>query len=155
MWTTKTVTGDFSELPKELSYPVRSKVSIVNENECRGKMCPVFRKCFYYQNQQKIKSSKIIVCNYHYFFLALDRVNMLPDDIGMVIFDEFHEVVPIARDIMEVISHTSDFDEMNKKIGIEQQRFVESGASGVSEFGGLIELGEFMQIGRASCRERV
>lgn len=145
MWTTKTVTGDFSELPKELSYPVRSKVSIVNENECRGKMCPVFRKCFYYQNQQKIKSSKIIVCNYHYFFLALDRVNMLPDDIGMVIFDEFHEVVPIARDIMEVISHTSDFDEMNKKIGIEQQRFVESGASGVSEFGGLIELGEFMQ----------
>lgn len=145
-WSATTETGDFSELDFDLSYNMKKKVSIVEQNECKGKTCPLYHECFYYKNQRKIQSSKIIVCNYHYFFLALEIPNMLPDGIGAVIFDEFHEVINIARDILEVKSRVNDFETMNSMLARTQRAIQNKGnEEGVDlEFAKHVHLEDFM-----------
>ena len=137
-------TGDLNELDFEPSYPVRQNFTITQENECKGKRCSMYRDCFYYQNQNKIPSSKIVVCNYHYFFLGLEIPNMLPSDIGAVIFDEFHEVVSIGRDILEINSRQNDFNTMNTMLVNTQKSIEQKDPTVDLRFGEYIDLGEFM-----------
>lgn len=145
-WAVETEKGDVSELERVPSYPVWKNVSIVEENECKGKLCPLYSECHYYKNQRKIQSSKMIVCNYHYYFLALQLPGLLPEEIGAVIFDEFHEVVNISRDILEKRLHMKDFDTMNTMLARTQQKASTLLIPELEDlaFGDEVELGNFM-----------
>lgn len=102
-WAAVTKTGDVSELDFVPRFPVWSQLACIDSNECTGKQCPLYDSCFYYKERNKVKSSRLIVCNYHYFFTAMSygAANMLPEEMGVVIMDEGHEISTIARDFQE------------------------------------------------------
>jgi ATP-dependent DNA helicase DinG len=100
-WAVSTKTGDKSEMDFNPSAVVWGKVACLDNNECTGKQCPFYDTCHYYRERKKVATSKLVVCNYHYFFSALDEVNMLPPKARVLICDEGHEVSTIARDFQE------------------------------------------------------
>lgn len=101
-WAFITGTGDKSELDFVPKYQVWGQFSCVDANECTGKQCPFYSVCPYYRERNKVASSKLVVCNYHYFFTALEsEANMLPPTAKLIIMDEGHEINSIARDFQE------------------------------------------------------
>lgn len=108
-WATQTQTGDMNELDFNPSYETWKDYSIVEDGECNGKQCPAFKECFYYSNRAKSKKSRIIVCNYHYYLLAVQSEGMLPGVPMMAIFDEAHEVAMITRDFQELTLSPQSF----------------------------------------------
>lgn len=147
-WAATTNTGDFSELSFQPSRDVIEKFSIVEENECSGKRCPLFKNCYYYNNLKAIQASKIIVCNYHFLFTALQtgNMNMLPDEVGAVIFDEVHEIVNITQSITEVKLHNKDFAGLNSHLAHVQRKLKEheDDVRGGLGFAEDVELSDFM-----------
>lgn len=100
-WSEKTRTGDVSELdfvPKPRNW---ADFAALEDNECKGRQCPLYDSCHYYRERKKVLASKIIICNYHYFFHAMKNERMLPAGVGVVIMDEGHEISAIARDFQE------------------------------------------------------
>lgn len=100
-WAVNTKTGDKSEMDFNPSAVVWGKVACLDNHECTGKQCPFYNNCHYYRERKKVATSKLLVCNYHYFFTALDEVTMLPPKARVLIMDEGHEVSTIARDFQE------------------------------------------------------
>ena len=101
-WALTTETGDKSEMDFVPSYGAWAQFSCVEGNECTGKQCPFYTICPYYRERSKVTTSKLIVCNYHYFFTALDsEAPMLPSNAEVFIMDEGHEINAIARDFQE------------------------------------------------------
>ncbi|MDE2099180.1 MAG: ATP-dependent DNA helicase [Patescibacteria group bacterium] len=102
-WARSTTTGDISELPFELSYAVRQACT-VSSDECLGRNCPSVSSCFYYAAKSSWQTAKIIVTNYHLFFIDLKIRQMSTDGKGIlpdydaVVFDEAHKAPSIARD---------------------------------------------------------
>jgi ATP-dependent DNA helicase DinG len=100
-WAIKTKSGDKSELDFNPSGVVWGKLACLDNNECTSKQCPFYKTCHYYRERKKVATSKLVVCNYHYFFSALDEATMLPEKARVLIMDEGHEVSTIARDFQE------------------------------------------------------
>lgn len=141
-WSAKTKTGDVSELDFVPSYPVWSEFAITDQHECAGKKCPLFNQCFYYANRSKVKTAKLIVCNYHYYFTALKSEGMLPLGIRAVIFDEGHEIPSIARDMEEKEYNVRTFEKLNKMLAKAQKKIATiTGEVGIAD---EIELGPLL-----------
>lgn len=121
-WAATTKTGDVSELDFVPSLPVWQEFAIADEHECVGKDCPLFNQCFYYNRRREMKSSKLIICNYHYFFTALDNEKMLPPGIKAVIMDEGHEISTIARDMQERTMDINTYKRMNQMLAQAQAK---------------------------------
>lgn len=121
-WAATTKTGDVSELDFVPSMPVWQEFAIADEHECVGKDCPLFEQCFYYNRRREMKTSKLIICNYHYFFTALDNEKMLPPGIKAVIMDEGHEISAIARDMQERTFDINTYKRMNQMLAQAQAR---------------------------------
>jgi len=101
-WATTSLAGDKSELDFVPKYQTWAQFACVDRNECTGKQCPFYDICPYYRQRSKVGTAKLIVCNYHYFFTALESEgNMLPSTAKVVIMDEGHEINEIARDFQE------------------------------------------------------
>jgi ATP-dependent DNA helicase DinG len=101
-WAVNTVTGDKSELDFVPKFGIWANLACVDNQECTGKQCSFYSVCHYYRERSKINTSRLIVCNYHYFFSALEsQGNMLPIKAKVVIMDEGHEINAIARDYQE------------------------------------------------------
>jgi ATP-dependent DNA helicase DinG len=100
-WAATTKTGDKSELEFVPSFQLWSQYACIENTECSGKQCPLYSLCHYYRERNRVESTRLIVCNYHYFFTALDNESMLPPKARVVILDEGHEVSSIARDFQE------------------------------------------------------
>jgi ATP-dependent DNA helicase DinG len=100
-WVKVTQTGDVSELSRVPDGYTWGQFAVQNNFECLRKQCPLLDKCFYYKQRAKVPASKLIVCNYHYYFNALETPGLLPDEIGAVIMDEGHEIAHIARSFQE------------------------------------------------------
>lgn len=100
-WSEETKTGDKNELDFNPRYDVWKNYAVVEDGECQGKGCPMYSSCFYYNNREKSKDARIIVCNYHYYLLAKMNEGMLPGIPMMTIFDEAHESANIVRDFQE------------------------------------------------------
>lgn len=142
-WVAETKSGDVSELDFVPAYPVWSEFSIVDENECAGKDCPLFEQCFYYNRRREMKSAKLIICNYHYLFTALDNEKMLPPDINVIIMDEGHEISEIARNMQEKSFDQFTYKRLNQMLAKAQTRAkVHKDDLAISE---EIELTELMQ----------
>lgn len=118
-WAKETRTGSFSELPFQLSSDVRKATSIVAEGECKGKRCPLYQNCHYYLNKRRLSKAKIVVCNYHYLYTAIesgDFMMSLGGDFDYVIYDEGHEIINIARDFSEKIVQRNSLDNTMNRI---------------------------------------
>lgn len=100
-WSESTKTGDMSELDFVPKYAMWSEFAALEDNECKGKRCPAYDSCHYYRERKKVMASKLIICNYHYFFQALQNETMLPAGVRVVVMDEGHEISAIARDFQE------------------------------------------------------
>lgn len=130
-WAVMTKTGDKSELEFVPQYQVWQQYACIENNECVGKQCSAYSLCHYYRERNRVNSSKLIVCNYHYFFTALGNENMLPEDARVVVLDEGHEISTIARDFQErkysINSLKNHFDQFAK--AMEQAKFSDVGHS--------------------------
>lgn len=115
-WSRHTQTGDKSDLSFEPLGKVWGNFAIMEENECAGKMCPLFNQCHYYRERFKMESAKLIICNYHYLFTAFSNSALLPQGIDIVIMDEGHEAVGIARDMTQESYSTNSFTLMNDRL---------------------------------------
>lgn len=100
-WVQITQTGDVSELSMVPDKATWSQFACVSNHDCLRKQCPLIDSCFYYKQRARVPASKLIVCNYHYFFNAMKAPGLLPDEIGAIIMDEGHEIASIARDFQE------------------------------------------------------
>ena len=101
-WAEKTKRGDVSELDFQPKHAVWKEFATTGKNDCLGKQCPLYNECYYYAQRRKLNSSKLIICNYHYFFTAMNADGMLPSNAKVVIMDEGHEIAGIGRDFQEV-----------------------------------------------------
>ena len=100
-WALQTESGDKSELEFVPNHQIWAQFSCVEQNECTGKQCPFYNLCPYYNERSKVNSAKIVVCNYHYFFTAMEVGKAMLPESDFIIFDEGHEMNAIARDFQE------------------------------------------------------
>lgn len=103
-WMHRTETGDMSELPFHPSYLIWSQFAATDDHECLKKSCAFYDQCYYYKQRKKVLTSKLVVCNYHYYFTALKagpESGMLPANAKLTIFDEGHEMAGVARNFLE------------------------------------------------------
>lgn len=99
-WSEKTTDGSLSDLPYQPFPQVWDEVASDHSN-CLGRRCPTYKKCFYYQDRQRVKHAQLMIVNHALFFsdLALRRggVSILPD-YDVVVLDEAHTIESVAAD---------------------------------------------------------
>jgi ATP-dependent DNA helicase DinG len=93
-WMKKTTTGEKSELP----FIPRFWSEVCGDSQdCNGRLCPFYSKCFYYRHYRELPKKDILVVNHHLLMYdLLSDFNVLPFHTQLII-DE-------ASDIEEVIS---------------------------------------------------
>ncbi len=99
-WAQSTTDGSLATLP-QLSRPsVWSRVASDHE-DCMGRRCPTFNKCFYQAARRRMENADLLVVNHALFFadLAMRRegFGFLPP-YDHVILDEAHTVESVASD---------------------------------------------------------
>ncbi len=102
-WAHETMTGDVSELSFEPPKRLWARYSI-SSDDCIGKDCERYSRCHPLAARERAFDSDIVVTNYHLFFADMKvreatggHAQLLPDH-QIVIFDEGHKAVDIARD---------------------------------------------------------
>ncbi|MFY9269925.1 MAG: ATP-dependent DNA helicase [Candidatus Manganitrophaceae bacterium] len=99
-WSMETSTGDRSELTglSEAS-PLWREVTIKGE-ECLGKSCPVYDRCYITRMKQEAAESDLIIVNHHLFFADLALRDSSFGEVlpryDAVIFDEAHLLEEVA-----------------------------------------------------------
>ena len=99
-WASETETGDRAELvdlPEHLPF---WHATDAPWDTCLGQRCPEFDNCFITKMRQRAEEADIVIVNHHLFFadLALrhDDYGQVIPDYTTVIFDESHELEPVA-----------------------------------------------------------
>jgi ATP-dependent DNA helicase DinG len=99
-WAGHTSDGSLSDIPFLPKNPTWDLVKSEHGN-CRGRKCPHFHDCFYWQARRRLESADIIVANHALMFsdLALKEqgASVLPD-YRYVIVDEAHNIENVAED---------------------------------------------------------
>jgi ATP-dependent DNA helicase DinG len=99
-WLKETTDGSLSSLSFRPSGSVWDEVASDGDN-CLGRQCPQYNKCFYYMARRRMQGAELLVVNHALFFsdLAVRAVN---NDFGLlpnydaVIFDECHTIESVA-----------------------------------------------------------
>jgi ATP-dependent DNA helicase DinG len=99
-WADKTKDGSRSDLDFQTTPSVWELVES-DTNNCLGKKCRFFEKCFYFKARQRIYKANVLVVNHALFFsdLAVRRAggSLLPD-YEVAILDEAHTLEDVAAD---------------------------------------------------------
>ncbi len=99
-WAYQTTDGSLSDLPRTPSPAVWERVRS-DENNCLGRRCEHFGKCFYQQARRQAATAGLLVVNHALFFtdLALRQggAALLPK-YDCVVLDEGHMAEPVAGD---------------------------------------------------------
>lgn len=99
-WTYETSDGSLSDLGLRPLPQVWQRVRS-ESNNCMGRRCDYYQKCFYQSARREAEQADLLVVNHALFFadLALRRNNVtfLPD-YDVVIFDEAHNIEGVAGD---------------------------------------------------------
>ena len=99
-WSKKTGDGSRSELSFSPRPIVWDEV-VSDSNNCMGRKCKTYEKCFYYRARRRVHNAQLLIVNHALFFsdLALRRNggSILPD-YDAVIFDEAHTLEAVAAD---------------------------------------------------------
>jgi len=94
-WLSKTGTGEKAEL----SFIPKFWPEVCGDSQdCNGRMCPFYDRCFYYRHYRKLHKKDILVVNHHLLIYdLLSDFNVLP----------FHKqlIIDEASDIEDVISN--------------------------------------------------
>ncbi len=130
-WYRQTRDGDLGTLPLVLPMAVRNEVT-ADSDECLGESCSQFASCYGEQAKARAKSADVIVTNYALLMLSMQissetggMVSLLPEDAGILVLDESHQIASKARD-----AFTSDVT-LNRWTRLEKRirRLIERGAS--------------------------
>jgi len=99
-WAEQTTTGDKGDMAFEPDWAAWRHVQS-DRNNCRGRRCEFYHKCFFYKAREELLHADLLVVNHHLYFsdLALrdDNAAILPAH-DVVIFDEAHGLEDIATD---------------------------------------------------------
>jgi len=99
-WSKNSTDGSKSSLSFNPSHQVWDQVQSEKDN-CLGRKCPTYSKCFYYKSRNALKNADIIVINHALLFVDLQlragRRSVLPDYKRLII-DEAHKIETVASD---------------------------------------------------------
>lgn len=99
-WSSETLEGSKSDLPFQPLPAVWDLVES-DSNNCLGRKCSDFDRCFYFKARKGIHGAHLLIVNHALFFtdLAVRRAgaSILPD-YQAVIFDEAHTLEDVAAD---------------------------------------------------------
>src|SRR6185369_7349738 len=99
-WAGETETGDRAELVDLPEYLPFWHAIDARSDTCLGQRCPDFDACFITRMRQRAEEADVVIVNHHLFFadLALrqDDYGQVIPDYTTVVFDESHELEPIA-----------------------------------------------------------
>jgi ATP-dependent DNA helicase DinG len=99
-WSRQTEDGSRSDLPAP-PHPALWEMVESDSNNCLGKKCQDFDKCFFFKARKRIAAANVVVVNHALFFadLALRRIgaSLLPK-YQVAILDEAHTVEDVAAD---------------------------------------------------------
>ncbi len=95
-WADRTQEGDVSELPFELGE-LKQHVTVGKE-DCLGKQCDHYEHCYARKARERLKSTQVVVANYHLFFADMANGGRVLPDYQLVVMDEGHKAADIARD---------------------------------------------------------
>jgi len=99
-WSRETDEGSLATLPQLEAPQVWNEVNSDGE-DCLGKRCPTFDKCFYQSARRRMQNADILVVNHALFFsdlaLKAQGYGVLPP-YDAVILDEAHTVEAVAGD---------------------------------------------------------
>ena len=133
-WADQTQTGDRSELDFEPSDPLWNRFS-VSSDDCHGSVCEYYSSCFAEKARNIARQSNIIVVNYHLFFSAIRfPLAKILSPYQIVVFDEAHRAVDIARDFFGFKISANSFawaaknlkDELAGEIEVRADEFFEA-----------------------------
>jgi len=120
-WTTRTETGDRSELsnlPENLPF---WRHIDARSDTCLGQKCPDFEPCFVTKMRQRAIDADVVVVNHHLFFADLALRNgaygaVLPD-YAAVILDEAHQIEDVASEYFGVGVSNYQIDDLLYDVG--------------------------------------
>lgn len=99
-WAYETTDGTLATLPQLARPDIWDRVQSDADN-CMGRRCPTYRKCFFQSARRRMEAANILVCNHALFFsdLALrsQGVGFLPR-YDHVILDEAHNIEDVASE---------------------------------------------------------
>ncbi len=102
-WYNKTEDGDIGDLEFTISSKIKEE-NTITDNECTGRNCAFYDKCFSQKIRQKAYFSNVIVVNYHILLLDImikqDGGKGVLPDYDVLILDEGHRLVEISRDFL-------------------------------------------------------
>lgn len=99
-WSRGTTDGSLASLPQLTRPSVWSRVQSDHE-DCMGRRCPTYNKCFYQAARRRMENADLLVVNHALFFADLamrrDGFGFLPQ-YEHVIIDEAHTAESVASD---------------------------------------------------------
>ena len=99
-WAKQSQDGSLSDMGFVPSSQIWHAV-MSEHGSCRGRKCPQFNKCFYWQNRRRLENADIIVANHALLFsdlvLRQQGGSILPD-YRFVIVDEAHNIEHVAEE---------------------------------------------------------
>lgn len=99
-WAQTTTDGSLATLPQLDSPPVWSDVQSDSE-DCMGRKCPTFDKCFYQSARRRMENADLLIVNHALFFADLamrgSGYSVLPP-YDAVVLDEAHTIEDVAAD---------------------------------------------------------
>jgi ATP-dependent DNA helicase DinG len=99
-WSNRTEDGSLATLPQLESPSVWNEVQSDSE-DCLGKRCPTYNKCFYQSARRRMVNADILVVNHAMFFadlaLRAQGFGVLPP-YDAVILDEAHTIEDVASE---------------------------------------------------------
>lgn len=99
-WAYATDEGSLSSLPPLERPGIWDRVQSDTDN-CMGRKCPTYDKCFYQRSRRAMEGANLLVCNHAVFFADL---SLRRNDAGFlppyqhVVLDEAHNVEDVASD---------------------------------------------------------
>jgi ATP-dependent DNA helicase DinG len=71
-------------------------------DNCHGRDCREFMRCFYQKSRERLRQSHIIIVNHHLYFANMATGGHLLPKFESAIFDEAHEIEDVAADYLGV-----------------------------------------------------
>ncbi len=97
-WVKETETGDFSELGRSNNFPARKIATtlVSTAEECAGRGCTHYRKCFLWRARAKSLAADIIVANHSLVFAEMGSKSLSLPAYNHLILDEAHNIEDAA-----------------------------------------------------------
>jgi ATP-dependent DNA helicase DinG len=155
--------GDLEGLPMALPSELQGSITIASE-ECTGKRCPAFDRCFVERAKKKAKAAQVRIVNHHLLLLDLHmragtggHASLLPD-ADVLTIDEAHTLEEIATKVFTTevtadrvtylvgqVDNLTSRHPAAKTEGTEEHDTAKEWHDRVREIGGLIGRG-FVEI---------